>query len=204
MKVLQCMSLNRLLLVTKEWVKLFMPPTLLSLAWKGREAKALPLPTSPKMACCSRSRFSEIISILSNVFSIDIDHVSIEIDSVIVLLLRPTLESYRINSCNIMLFATKMEDTREQSWVDKHNTKACEKYRSTDLPAILSPTWSSGVQVTKQQWSIVKCTTSSDGLLFGTLSFSRPRASGQANKHCLLNSVKQSRYPVSVIADTAT
>ena len=35
-----------------------MPPTLLSRARRGREAKALPLPTSPRMPCGSGLGFS--------------------------------------------------------------------------------------------------------------------------------------------------
>ena len=74
---------------------MFMPPFLLSWAGRGLEAKALLLPTSLRMPCGSGSgfsacflffltEFSGIIDVLSNVFSIDIDHVSLAIDIIIV------------------------------------------------------------------------------------------------------------------------
>ena len=43
-------------------VSLFLPPTLLSWTRTGREAKALPLPTSPRMPCSSGSGFSSCFS----------------------------------------------------------------------------------------------------------------------------------------------
>ena len=51
------------------------------------------------------TEFSEIIDVLLNVFSIDIDHLAIAIDIVY----RPALLlTYHLNSNEIMCFATKM------------------------------------------------------------------------------------------------
>lgn len=59
--------------------------TSLSWAVRGGVIKDFPLPTSSRILCCSGWQFSEIIYIVSNIFSFDIDNVSIVVDIIIVL-----------------------------------------------------------------------------------------------------------------------
>lgn len=48
------------------------PPTV-----NGRATKAFPLPTPPRVLCSFEPEFSEIINIISDIFSINVDHMSI-------------------------------------------------------------------------------------------------------------------------------
>ena len=96
MKVLLCMSLNKFLLGYQRASE-FVDITNLCLAGPGEVERPLLCLHPPKCLAVLDwgflpvffSEFSEIIDVLSNMFSVDVDHVSIAIDSIIVLLPSP-------------------------------------------------------------------------------------------------------------------
>lgn len=76
-----------------------MPPTLPSWAVRSWEAKAFSLHTSPRMLCSSGLEFSEIINMLLDKLSIDIDHMSLLLVYTLLLIYCPALVLMLLEMC---------------------------------------------------------------------------------------------------------